>query len=174
MYYGFSTKDYKTLPEAAEAAAEKIYACGIGFRDGVVGPGGNNVWANNAANAFTADQVAILEFSTDEKFSSFGTMIALRQEYAAMSLGAAEKQGRPLLEAINVYAEKLIEAGLWNPKDKPNRLVSDFCSSGTPKTKPVDPYGSSERAQLAALFSNWGSLPETCKRLNPDPVPRPK
>lgn len=111
--FGFVIDRNRPLVQEAERAVERIYTAGIMIRDGRIGPGGNNVMADNAANAFSAADLKALKAGSD-RAQGFAAVIALRQAYAAAP-------AQNLLEAIVTTANALKE-GQWRPEAEPVRL----------------------------------------------------
>jgi hypothetical protein len=128
--YGFKKSDDKNkLASDAFEAASRIYGAGIMVWNGRVGPGGNNVMADCAANAFNADDLVTLSKGT-AKEALAAEIIQLRQSFAVLSkvmdarTQTAEERaesGREqgvLLEKIYDRAQNLEKMG-WAPSMKP-------------------------------------------------------
>lgn len=79
--YGFNKQSYPSLSAAAHAAVRRIYEAGLMIRDGRLGPGGNNVMADNAARPFTPEDLKTLLSSDDRLDHGLAQVIALRQDY---------------------------------------------------------------------------------------------
>jgi hypothetical protein len=77
--YGFNKDNYESLEAAAEAAVNRIYTPGMMIHNGRVIPGGNNVMADFAAEAFNENDLATLEAGS-HKSQQFAEIIRLRQE----------------------------------------------------------------------------------------------
>jgi hypothetical protein len=131
--FGFTVDRTKPLASEAFRAVSRIYGAGIMIWDGKVGPGGNNVMADAAAEAFTSADVVALHGSDDPRLKLAAEIISLRQDFAALSaacqqpgsttaqrLATAKEQGT-LLEKIYDKAQKM-EAEGWQPEMKPHRI----------------------------------------------------
>ena len=128
--YGFQKSDDKNkLASDAFEAASRIYGAGIMIWDKRIIPGGNNVMADKAANAFTADDLAALAKGTAQEALA-AEIITLRQSFAVLSkqmdggkqtteerAESGKEQGL-LLEKIYDRAQALETAG-WVPSMKP-------------------------------------------------------
>jgi hypothetical protein len=126
--YGFSIDRAKPLETEAERAAGRIYGAGLTIADGAIIPGGNNVMADAAAKAFTAEEIDRLHAGAARAVLC-ADIIMLRQAFAEISArqearvspeweGAAQKQ---LLEKIYDAAQRLKAHG-WQPESEPHRM----------------------------------------------------
>jgi hypothetical protein len=134
--YGFTVDRNKTLASEAFRAVSRIYGAGIMIWDGKIGPGGNNVMADAAAEAFTSVDIVTLHQSGDPLQELASEIISLRQEFAALSVAREQRRGQPynadlvagegkaqgtLLQQIYDKAQTM-EAKGWKPDMKPHRM----------------------------------------------------
>ena len=103
-------------------AATVIWAAGTMTRDGQVGPGGNNVMAASAADAFTSTELKELRSSSDRLAQGFANIISLRQRFNRLddqSWGNEKAEG--FARRIDTQALALETLG-WKPSDRPTVL----------------------------------------------------
>ena len=113
--YGFSVDSYPSLERAAQEAVRRIYSAGLMFRNGELGPGGNNVLADFAALAFSKEQLRNLKNNNLSNNQVLAEIIALRQEYAE------NDQRTDLLHKIYQNVQSLKSSG-WSPGAEPVKL----------------------------------------------------
>ncbi|WP_435640425.1 hypothetical protein [Micavibrio aeruginosavorus] len=83
--YGFKKASYKDLHAAAAEASQRIYSAGISIWNGKICPGGNNVMANAAAEAFDDADLHTLDRSASPLDQTLSQMIRLRQDFMRAS-----------------------------------------------------------------------------------------
>lgn len=128
--YGFKKSDDKNkLASDAFEAVSRIYGAGTMVWNGVIMPGGNNVMADSAANAFNQDDLVALAKGTPQE-SLASEIITLRQSFAALSKkmdggtqtveerAESNREQGLLLDKIYARAQALEKAG-WVPSMKP-------------------------------------------------------
>ncbi len=120
-YYDFSISGFKTLEEAAEEAVKRIVFGGLMFRNGQLGPGGNNVLADNAANAFSDAEIHKLKQTGDMQNVLFADIIILRKAFAAEKESDSALSCSALNQIYDKYC-KLVEKAGWAPGQTITRL----------------------------------------------------
>lgn len=118
--YAFNINRAQELAVEAGRAVDRIYGAGLMFRQGKLGPGGNNVMANSAAEAFSAGDLLQLKAAGDPRLTLYAEIIALRQQYAAGNDYDYKEQGQ-LLTQIYEKAQLLKVKG-WKPESEPPRI----------------------------------------------------
>jgi len=159
--YSFSKANYPSLKDAAAEAVQRIYESGLAIRDGRIGPGHNNVLADNAANAFTPGDLELLIQSPDPLEQTYCRMIGLRQVYSGLSDGD-DPRGKVLLGTMHDIAQQMKTMG-WQPRSELVRTIH----SSPAQTPPVRDDFNYDRAQLEALGAHWGRFPGPEKKLLP-------
>lgn len=134
--YGFTVDRTKSLASEAFRAVSRIYGAGIMLHEGRVVPGGNNVMADAAAQAFESKDIVALHASADPQQKLAAEIISLRQEFADLSAAREARRGQPvssavvqgqaqqqseLLQKIYNKAQDLEKLG-WQPDMKPHTL----------------------------------------------------
>lgn len=147
--YSFSRSAFQGLKDAAAEAVQRLYESGIAIRDSRVGPGHNNVMADNAAKAFSPEDLDVLSQSVNPLEQAFSQMISLRQDYIKVTHGDDPK-GQALLQKIYDLGQQMKTLG-WQPRSESVRTIQ---SSSVPHKAPaaVDHFNY-DRAQLEA----WGA-----------------
>jgi hypothetical protein len=115
--YSFDKDGYSTLSEAVMAAADRIYTAGIMFRNDQIGPGGNNVMADSAANAFKYWHLVDAYKEHDEVVSKGADIIILRQAFQSAQ---GDDKNRKLQQIFDKVQE--LKALGWEPTREPVRL----------------------------------------------------
>lgn len=118
--YDFVLKRDKSLAEEAERAVDRIYTAGLMFRNGRVGPGGNNVMAASAAKAFTDKDLVELHRCGEPRPALCAEIIAMRKHFDSLAADNSGK-GQEILEKIYEKAQDLKAKG-WTPSSEPHRV----------------------------------------------------
>lgn len=168
MDYSFSKKSYTSLQKAAAEAVQRIYESGLSFRNGVLTHGHNNVRADNAAMAFTTQDLELLGLSQDPLERKYAEMITLRQRYAPLDPDSVVT--KRLLDDMYELSQRMQQQG-WTPRSHLVRLGSGPFRNAVSAVPEVNPDMNIDRAQVAALFENWDTLPDAAKGLLPDRKP---
>lgn len=121
--YSFEVDRNQPLSSEAERAVNRIYGAGLMFRNGAIGPGGNNVMADSAARAFTAADLVNLNMAGGRD-AKFAEVISLRQSYADQSNDVK-------LTAI-FDAVQALKADGWQPESEPVRIAGPTCRPTAP------------------------------------------
>ncbi len=97
--YGFRKESYSSLQDAAIEAVQRIYGAGLMFRQGRLSAGGNNVMADNAAQAFSRDDLTYLAQSATPLNNALAHIISLRQDYAN---GSGDEKLQQIYDAAQI------------------------------------------------------------------------